>query len=228
MKKNNFVSKQKDLLTDRFHVENYMPKIEKILQDNKAFLNDIRYANKDEAGVIQISSYNPINNEVNITPIIASLLRSSNLPLVHSLPVVDALDEPLIFRVYQWGDDQIKSKFFDVLEPTSDKRRVYPQVIITPIMGFMGDCHRIGYGGGFYDRSIAQLREHYDNKILLIGVAYQAQKFDQFTGKLAEADVWSENQNTKIAKMRSKFAKNSGIQWVQLETDEPLDYIVTE
>lgn len=41
-------------------------------------------------------------------------------------------------------------------------------------MGFMEDCHRIGYGGGFYDRSITQLREMYDNKILMIGVCFEA------------------------------------------------------
>ena len=95
-------------------------------------------------------------------------------------------------------------------------------------MGFMEDCHRIGYGGGFYDRTIAQLREMYDNKILMIGVCFEAQKFDKFTGRLAENDVWKENHNTKIQKMREKFANKSNIQWVQLDTDEPLDYIVTE
>ena len=95
-------------------------------------------------------------------------------------------------------------------------------------MGFMEDCHRIGYGGGFYDRTIEQLREMYDGKMLMIGVAFEAQKFDRFTGQLAEHDIWKENANTKIAKMRAKFQNNSNISWVQLDTDEPLDYIVTE
>ena len=53
-------------------------------------------------------------------------------------------------------------------------------------MGFMEDCHRIGYGGGFYDRTIEQLRELYDGKMLMIGVAFEAQKFDKFTGHLVE------------------------------------------
>ena len=38
----------------------------------------------------------------------------------------------------------------------------------------------------------------------------------------------NENHNTKIARMRQKFADSSKISWVQLDTDEPLDYIVTE
>jgi len=72
-------------------------------------------------------------------------------------------------------------------------------------MGFMDDCHRIGYGGGFYDRTIEQLREMYDGKMLMIGVAFEAQKFDRFTGQLSENDIWKENANSKIAKMRAKF-----------------------
>lgn len=65
-------------------------------------------------------------------------------------------------------------------------------------MGFMEDCHRIGYGGGLYDRTITMLKEKYDNKILMIGVCYEAQKFDNFTGQVANNDSFNENSNTKI------------------------------
>ena len=41
-------------------------------------------------------------------------------------------------------------------------------------MGFMEDCHRIGYGGGFYDRSIEQLKDIHGGQILMIGVAFEA------------------------------------------------------
>lgn len=111
---------------------------------------------------------------MNITPVIAELLRTSQLPLCHSLPKVVDLNEPLVFKVYRWGDDLAKSEFFDVFEPTDEKETVHPQVIIVPLMGFMDDCHRIGYGGGLYDRTITKLRELYNNKILMIGVAFEA------------------------------------------------------
>jgi 5-formyltetrahydrofolate cyclo-ligase len=81
-------------------------------------------------------------------------------------------------------------------------------------MGFMEDCHRIGYGGGFYDRTIEQIRTLYNGKMLMIGVAFEAQKFDKFTGKMADQDIWQENQNTKIAKMRAKFEGSSHVKWV--------------
>jgi len=42
------------------------------------------------------------------------------------------------------------------------------------------------------------------------------------------SDPFKEIENTKIAKMRAKFADNPNISWVQLDTDQPLDYIITE
>lgn len=168
---------------------------------------------------------------MNITPVIAKLLENKDYNLNHSLPIVMEKDEPLVFREYRWGDDLVKSHLFSVYEPREDKKQVFPQVMIVPLMGFMEDCHRIGYGGGFYDRTIEQMREMYDNKILMIGVCFEAQKFDRFgtASDFAVAnDIWNENADSKIAKMRAKFANKSTIQWVQLDTDEPLDYIVTE
>ena len=167
------------MLTDKFYVENYVPKLEKIIKDNHNILSHVE---RDSDKKIEISSYNPIEGEMNITPVIAQLLRDSKDNLNHSLPIVVDMNQPLVFREYKWGDDLIKSDFFDVYEPRNDKKEVYPQVIITPLMGFMEDCHRIGYGGGFYDRSIAQLREIYNNNILLVGVCFEAQRFDKFTG----------------------------------------------
>ena len=99
------------------------------------------------------------------------------------------------------------------MEPTPDKTEVYPQVLFVPLMGFMEDCHRIGYGGGFYDRTIEHIKKIYDDKMLMIGVAFEAQRFDKF-GHLVHSDPFRENENTKIAKMRAKFSNNPNISWV--------------
>lgn len=231
LKRNNFAKNHEATLTDSFYVQHFLPKFEQILSDNKEFLETITKDEKNESKPIEISSYNPIAYEMNITPVIAKLLENSNYNLRHSLPIVTNKDEPLVFREYRWGDDLVKSHLFSVYEPRDDKKQVFPQVMIVPLMGFMEDCHRIGYGGGFYDRTIEQLREMYDNKILMIGVCFEAQKFDRFGAQPDSApvdDIWNENANSKIAKMRAKFANKSTISWVQLDTDEPLDYIVTE
>uniref|UniRef100_A0A7S3CLG2 5-formyltetrahydrofolate cyclo-ligase n=1 Tax=Strombidium rassoulzadegani TaxID=1082188 RepID=A0A7S3CLG2_9SPIT len=166
---------------------------------------------------------------MNILPVMRELISNQrDFKFNHSLPVVVESGQPLEFREYKWGDNLVKSHLFSVMEPSADKQKVYPQVMIVPLMGFQNDCHRIGYGGGFYDRSIEQMKEIYKGKILMIGVAFEAQKFDLFKKSAAESDIWRENQCSKIERMRLKFENNQNIKWVQLDTDQPLDYIVTE
>ena len=135
---------------------------------------------------------------MNIMPVMKKLLNDSELKLNHSLPIVIDNHQPLIFREYQEGDELVKSRLFSIREPTEDKRQVWPQVVIVPLMGFMEDCHRIGYGGGFYDRTLAKIRKMYGERILMIGVAFEAQKFDCFTGHLVNDDIWKEKTCPKI------------------------------
>jgi len=64
---------------------------------------------------------------------------------------------------------------------------------------------------------------------LSIGVAFEAQKFDRYTGHLVEdEDPWAEDSCTKIAKMRQMFSNSPRVQWAQMPSDKPLDYIVTD
>ena len=154
LKRNNFAKMNEQSLTDTFYLQQYLPKFEEILSENREFLETITKDEENQSKPIEISSYNPIAFEMNITPVIAKLLDNSNYNLNHSLPIVTNKDEPLIFREYRWGDDLVKSHLFSVLEPRDDKKQVFPQVMLVPLMGFSEDCHRIGYGGGFYDRTI--------------------------------------------------------------------------
>ena len=96
LKRNNFVKTHEDILTDKYYIQSYMPKIESILQDNMEFLSSIQKGDSR----IQISSYNPLKAEMNITPVIAELLRTTKLPLCHSLPRVVDLNDSLEFKVY--------------------------------------------------------------------------------------------------------------------------------
>ena len=150
LKRNHYCKQNEEMLTDRWYRQTIAPKFLQIFEENEAFLQSL----KDKNGEIQFSSYNPISYEINITPVVAEILKNNKYNLNHSLPVAVEKGMPLVFREYEWGDDLVKSPLFSVYEPTSDKKHVYPQVMIVPLMGFMEDCHRIGYGGGFYDRSI--------------------------------------------------------------------------
>ena len=53
----------------------------------------------------------------------------------------------------------VKSKIYKtpIYEPSDDKMEVVPHVLLVPLVGFTSECQRLGYGGGFYDRTISNI-----------------------------------------------------------------------
>jgi 5-formyltetrahydrofolate cyclo-ligase len=58
------------------------------------------------------------------------------------------------------------------MEPTPDKELLVPDILFVPLLTFNQNCHRLGYGGGFYDRTINHIKKVYEKEILTIGVAF--------------------------------------------------------
>jgi 5-formyltetrahydrofolate cyclo-ligase len=86
------------------------------------------------------------------------------------LPVVTAKDTPLKFVKY--SDDLEPSPFFkNVKEP---KTKVYgnPQVFCVPMLGFDSDLNRIGYGGGYYDRTLTAAH-------IKVGIAFEYMRLQE-------------------------------------------------
>jgi 5,10-methenyltetrahydrofolate synthetase len=72
-----------------------------------------------------------------------------------ALPVVDAPHMPLRFVEWRPGDPTVPGAW-GIPRPAVD-RALRPTLLIVPCVGFSADCQRLGYGGGFYDRSLAAL-----------------------------------------------------------------------
>jgi len=70
-----------------------------------------------------------------------------------ALPVVAEPRAPLVFRAWH-ADARLRPGVWNIPVPVDD-RRVVPQVLIVPVVGFDPECYRLGYGGGFYDRTLA-------------------------------------------------------------------------
>ncbi|WP_024849631.1 5-formyltetrahydrofolate cyclo-ligase [Aminobacter sp. J41] len=87
-----------------------------------------------------------------------------------ALPVVIAKATPLIFRVWTPGD-KLEKGVWNIPIPVEDVR-VIPDVVISPVVGFDAQNYRLGYGGGFYDRTLASL----PSKPLVIGIGYSLQR----------------------------------------------------
>ncbi len=66
---------------------------------------------------------------------------------------------PLIMRAWKFGDE-MASGVWGIREPKPDAPEVFPDILLVPLAAFDRAGHRIGYGAGYYDRTIARLREH--------------------------------------------------------------------
>lgn len=89
------------------------------------------------------------------------------------LPVTQAQDKHLIFRRWQPGDRLQRGKF-NIEIPQDSAEELTPDVLLVPLVAFDAQGNRLGYGAGYYDRTIAQLRES-KKPCKLIGIAFAMQ-----------------------------------------------------
>ncbi len=83
-----------------------------------------------------------------------------------ALPVVVGRDLPLAFRLWKPGDATEAEP--SGLQHPSEGRGVEPDVLVIPVVGFDESCYRLGYGGGYYDRTLAGARK----RPLAIGLGF--------------------------------------------------------
>jgi 5-formyltetrahydrofolate cyclo-ligase len=119
---------------------------------------------------VALSGYWPLEGEIDVGPALAGYHAEGH---VVGLPVVVAKGEPLRFRRWQPGQELVMGKF-KVLTPPEGAEEVVPQILLVPLLAFDPDGYRLGYGGGFYDRTLAKLRRQ--GQALAVGVAYAAQE----------------------------------------------------
>jgi 5-formyltetrahydrofolate cyclo-ligase len=92
-----------------------------------------------------------------------------------ALPIVVAKNTPLVFRKWAPGEP-LASGLWDIKIPPDTAPEVQPDVLLVPLLAFDRQGYRLGYGGGFYDRTLEKLRAI--KKVTAIGIAYAAQEVD--------------------------------------------------
>lgn len=100
-----------------------------------------------------ISAYWPFRAEQDLRPLLARLAERG---AITALPVVVAKAQPLEFRAWKSGDP-IERGVWNIPIPAEGAQVVIPDVTIAPVVGFDPQCFRLGYGGGFFDRTLASL-----------------------------------------------------------------------
>ena len=121
----------------------------------------------------KIGAYFPINYEIDCLEILAQLEKSGHKI---SLPVTRKGNQMDFFE-WSFKDPLLISKI-GVPEPTS-KIKIYPDVLLVPLVAFNKYKFRLGYGGGYYDRYIQKINKL--KKILTIGLAFSSQKVNKLS-----------------------------------------------
>lgn len=124
------------------------------------------------AGVV-VSGYWPVRDEIDPRPLMRRLIERGHACL---LPVVAARDAPLTFRVWSPGM-VLEPNAFGIPEPPEDAAEASPEVLLVPLLAYDGAGYRLGYGGGYYDRTIARLRRR-RRETLAVGLAFEAQEVE--------------------------------------------------
>ena len=114
-----------------------------------------------------VSGYWPLRGEPDLRPWVESLHARGGQ---FALPVVVERNKPLIFRLWSPGAPLIRG-FWNIPVPNEQAEEVVPDIIIAPVVGFDSKCYRLGYGGGYFDRTL----EVADQTECVLGVGYAQQ-----------------------------------------------------
>jgi 5-formyltetrahydrofolate cyclo-ligase len=126
------------------------------------FLKKLKIKNKT------IGAYYPYNYEIDTLEILKKLIKN-NYSI--SLPKIDKNDQ---MNFYPWSfKDPLTINIYGIPEPIS-KKRIYPEILLIPLVGFDSKLNRLGYGGGFYDRYISRIQNF--KNVIKIGLSFSFQK----------------------------------------------------
>ena len=109
----------------------------------------------------------PIRNEADLRPLIADWLNAGSPSFVPLLPVVVAAESSLAFR--RWSPAAaLEIDRYGIPTPGAGDF-ITPAAILIPVNAFDGEGYRLGYGGGYFDRTLASLTP----RPLAIGVGFE-------------------------------------------------------
>ena len=130
-----------------------------------SFLKIIK--NKDIKNKV-IGGYYPYNYEPNTLDILRKL-KTKNFTI--SLPKIKKNNQ---MNFYEWSfNEPLEINTYGIPEPIS-KKKVYPDILLVPLVAFDNELNRLGYGGGYYDRYLKKIKRK--KKIISIGICFAFQK----------------------------------------------------
>ena len=117
-----------------------------------------------------VAGYVPARGEADPSPLMERL-RKEGYPL--SLAGVAVKGQPLHFHLWRDNETMVRGAF-SIMEAAPDWPSIIPNVLLIPLLGFDKNGYRLGYGGGYYDRSLDSLRMR--SSVLAVGIAFAGQE----------------------------------------------------
>ena len=118
-----------------------------------------------------IAGFYPFRNEINLIPLMKRFISLGNKIC---LPITPSKYQTLTFREWTPEVELVKGKY-GILEPNENSKVLEPDLLLVPLLAYDHFGNRLGYGGGFYDRTLNQLISN-KRKTNSIGVAFKFQK----------------------------------------------------
>lgn len=116
-----------------------------------------------------VSGYWPIRDELDSRRLLTGLTDQGSRC---ALPVVEGREKPLLFRQWKPGVELVQRPF-GLSEPPDSARALTPRILLVPLLAVDSRGNRLGYGGGYYDRTLIFLRQSVP--IIAVGIAFEAQ-----------------------------------------------------
>ncbi len=117
-----------------------------------------------------VSGFMPLKSEINPLPLMKALADAG---AQLALPKIAGRGKPLVMRAWQWGAP-LEAGQWGIREPKADAAEVEPDILLVPLLAFDRTGHRIGYGAGYYDMTIARLRSL--KTVTAVGIAFAMQE----------------------------------------------------
>lgn len=130
------------------------------------------FAGLIESSRPRVSGFLAIGEEIDPLPLMRRLWQEG---LETGLPVMTGKGQPLVFRSWREGQP-LAEAMWGIREPLADAPVIEPDIVLVPLLAFDRHGYRLGYGGGFYDRTIAALRKV--KPVVTVGLAYDELEVD--------------------------------------------------
>ena len=131
-----------------------------------------------------IGLYYPYRSEFD-SIVIPNFLDFKDLNINFALPIICEDTKDLVFRRWILGDELVENSL-GIKEPKETQKKVFPNICIVPLVAFDDRGYRIGYGGGYYDRTLPILKK-LNPKFFSIGLAYSFKQYKQIPEEETDA-----------------------------------------